>query len=226
MISAAILCGLLYRSRRLQRWFYRAWGHTVLAIVGGRPRRLSGGGDLEPDGSYVFACNHLSLMDIPVLMALLPVDFRLLAKRELLKVPFIGWYLSRGGHLTVDRSSARSGVASMNECARLIRERRLSVAIFPEGTRSPDGRLQPFKDGAAWLAIQAGVPLVPVVIDGTWELLPNKTSCFVPSEIEVRIGAPIAPAGHDLKSRGQLTAEAQERVAVLLGAGHAAATAG
>ena len=186
----------------------------VLVIVGARVSVI-GAERLDPAGNYVVASNHLSLMDTPLLLGWLPVPFKFLAKRELLKVPFIGWYLNRAGHLTVDRGSIRSSLTSMNECARIIRERRLSVLIFPEGTRGP-GELQPFKDGAAYLAIQSGVPLAPVAIRGTDRVLAAKSSHFRPGDVELVIGDPLPVDGLTLKDRGALTAELEQRVRALL----------
>ena len=186
----------------------------VLGIVGARVRVI-GAERLDPAGNYVVASNHLSLMDTPLLLGWLPVPFKFLAKRELLKVPFIGWYLNRAGHLTVDRGSIRSSLTSMNECARIIRERHLSVLIFPEGTRGL-GELQPFKDGAAYLAIQSGVPLAPVAIRGTERVLAAKSSHFRSGNVELVIGDPLPVARLTLKDRGALTAELEQRVRALL----------
>jgi 1-acyl-sn-glycerol-3-phosphate acyltransferase len=151
-----------------------------------------------------------------VLLRLLPVDFKFLAKQELLKIPFLGWYLKRAGHLTVSRGSIRSSLESMNECARLIRERRLSALIFPEGTRGP-GPLQQFKDGAAYLAIQSGVPVLPVAIWGSQNVLAAKSSHFRSADVELRIGEPIPVEGLTLRERGALTKKAEEDVRRLLG---------
>jgi 1-acyl-sn-glycerol-3-phosphate acyltransferase len=153
----------------------------------------------------------MSLVDTPLLFRWLPGNFRFLAKRELLNVPFIGWYLRRGGHLTVSRGSIRSSIESMNEAARLIRERRISVLIFPEGTRSREG-MKEFKDGAAYLAIAAGVPAVPVALVGSDRVLPAKSSYFRPGRVEIRIGDPIPTGQLTLKDRGALTRQLEHCV--------------
>lgn len=214
MITIAVVSSLFSRSKRWQEYLYRKWAAMVLGIVGARVR-VTGAERLDPGGNYVVASNHLSLMDTPLLLGWLPVPFKFLAKRELLKVPFIGWYLNRAGHLTVDRGSIRSSLTSMNECARIIRERRLSVLIFPEGTRGL-GELQPFKDGAAYLAIQSGVPLAPVAIRGTERVLSAKSSHFRPGDVELVIGDPILVEGLTLKDRGALTAQLEQSVRELL----------
>jgi 1-acyl-sn-glycerol-3-phosphate acyltransferase len=200
-----------------QAFLYRLWGTTVCAIFGARVR-VRGAENLQPGQNYVIVSNHLSLADTPVMVKSLPVPFKFLAKRELLKAPFIGWYLNRAGHLTVDRASLRSSIQSMNECARLIREKSLSVLIFAEGTRSLTGEIQPFKDGAAYLSIQSGVPAAPVAIVGTWDLLPAKDSCFLPGDVELRIGEPLSPEGYTIRDRPAFTALLEERVKGLLNA--------
>ena len=216
MITIAVVSTLTFPSGAWQRFLYRKWASMVLFIAGARVR-VRGLEHLTPGANYVVVSNHLSLMDTPVLFGSMPVDFKFLAKRELLKVPFIGWDLNRGGHLTVDRGSVRSTLESMNECARLIRERRLSVLIFPEGTRG-QGELQPFKDGAAYLAIQSGVALAPVAIVGTERVLPAKSSYFRSGDVELRIGEPVHVAGLALKDRRDLTQELEDRVRSLLDA--------
>lgn len=217
MITIAVVSSLFVPAGAWQRFLYRKWASMVLFIVGARVR-VRGLDRLASGANYVVVSNHLSLMDTPVLFGWMPVDFKFLAKRELLKVPFIGWYLKRGGHLTVDRGSVKSTLQSMNECAQLIRERSLSVLIFPEGTRGT-GELQPFKDGAAYLAIQSGVPLAPVAIVGTEKVLPAKSSYFRPGDVELRIGEPVVVDGLALKDRRELTQELEDRVRALLTAG-------
>lgn len=214
MITVAVVTSLVAPAGRWQRFLYRAWAWMVLRLAGARVR-VHHAGRLDPGRNYVVAANHLSLMDTPLMLWSLPLEFKFLAKRELLGTPFIGWYLRRGGHLTVDRGSLRSSLESMNECARLIRERSLSVLIFPEGTRGL-GELQPFKDGAAYLAIQSGVPAVPVAIHGTEYVLAAKSSYFHPADVDVIVGEPVPVDGLTLRDRGRLTAELHARVAGML----------
>lgn len=214
MISIAVVTSVVAPAGRWQRFLYRLWSRMVLGIAGARVR-VHHAERLDPNANYVVAANHLSLMDTPLMLWSLPLEFKFLAKRELLKTPFIGWYLKRGGHLTVDRGSLRSSLESMNECARLIRERKLSVLIFPEGTRGL-GELQPFKDGAAYLAIQSGVAAVPVAIHGTEDVLAAKHSEFRAADVDVIIGEPIPVDGMTLKDRGRLTADLHARVSQML----------
>lgn len=218
LISIAIATSVAAPAGRWQQFLYRLWALIVLRICGIPRVRVTGAERLDPSSHYVFVSNHLSLMDTPVLLRHLPLPFKFLAKKELLKVPFIGWYLRRGGHLTVDRASIRSSLKSMNECASIIHDRRLSVLIFAEGTRGP-GPLQPFKDGAAYLAIQSGVAAAPIAIVGTNLILPARSSIFGSGEVELRIGEPVSPAGLTLKDRGAFTSLLEDRVRALLNAG-------
>jgi 1-acyl-sn-glycerol-3-phosphate acyltransferase len=215
LISIAIATSVAAPAGAWQQFLYRLWAAIVLRICGISRVRVTGVERLDPTANYVFVSNHLSLMDTPVLLGHLPLPFKFLAKKELLRVPFIGWYLRRGGHLTVDRGSIRSSLKSMNECASIIHDRHLSVLIFPEGTRG-DGPLQPFKEGAAYLAIQSGVPAAPVAIVGTNKVLPARSSVFGSGEVELRIGEPVSAAGFTLKDRAAFTGLLEDRVRALL----------
>lgn len=215
MISIAVVTSVFIPSQKWQIWLYRRWAAMVLGIAGARVS-VVGADRVDATRNYIIASNHLSLMDTPVVLRRLPVDFKFLAKQELLKIPFLGWYLKRAGHLTVSRGSIRSSLESMNECARLVRERRLSVLIFPEGTRGL-GPLQSFKEGAAYLAIQSGVPLLPVAIWGTQNVLSAKTSHFRSAPVELRLGAPIEVDGLTLRDRALLTRRLEQEVRLLLG---------
>jgi 1-acyl-sn-glycerol-3-phosphate acyltransferase len=217
LITIAIATSVVAPSGAWQQFLYRLWARMVLWICGVGGVRVSGAELLSPANNYVFVSNHLSLMDTPVLLRHLPVPFKFLAKKELLKVPFIGWYLRRAGHLTVDRGSIRSSLKSMNECAATIRDRRLSVLIFAEGTRG-GGELQPFKEGAAYLSIQSGVPAAPLAIVGTNHILPARSSIFGSGEVELRIGEPVSPAGYSLKDRAAFTSLLENKVRALLNA--------
>lgn len=217
LVTTAVVTSVFAPEGRWQRFLYRLWGGTVLGIFGAHGR-VVGAEKLKPGANYVIVSNHLSLVDTPMMFRWLPIPFKFLAKRELLKVPFIGWYLNRARHLTVDRASLRSSIESMNECARLIRERHLSVIIFAEGTRSLTGEMQSFKDGAAYLAIQSGTPVAPIAMVGTWDILPAKSSYFMPGNVELRIGEPVSPEGYTLKQRAAFTALLEERVRELLAA--------
>jgi 1-acyl-sn-glycerol-3-phosphate acyltransferase len=192
----------------------RLWGRTLLAVSFIRVRS-EGVERLDPGANYVFASNHASYMDIPALLSALPQQFRFFAKLSLYRVPFLGWHLRWAGHLPVDRSNARASLKSMTEGARIISQRRISVLLFPEGGRSTSG-LREFKEGAAYIAIKAGVPIVPVAIVGLRELMPMGSAHIRSGRVTVRVGNPIPTAGHKLDERGELTARVHDEIASLL----------
>ncbi len=196
--------------------FPRLWGRIILWLSGARVM-VRGGSSLSHGRPYIFAANHQSQFDIFALQGYLDFDFRWLAKQELFKVPVFGAAMRRVGYIPVDRSHSRAAVHSLDEAARRIADG-TSVVIFPEGTRSPDGALLPFKSGAMVLAIKSGVPLVPVAIHGTHAILPKGQLLARSGRIMISIGEPIETRGYRLKEKGDLALHLQEAVAALLAA--------
>jgi 1-acyl-sn-glycerol-3-phosphate acyltransferase len=186
----------------------RAWARSLL-LVSGVGVIVEGLENIAPAGSYVFASNHLSYMDTPVVLSHIPVQFRFLAKRGLFKIPFLGTHLGQAGHIPVPREDPRASVKSMQMAADVIRTRGTSMLIFPEGGRSPSGNLRAFKEGAAYIAIRAGVPIVPVAIIGTNKILPFGSGTPVPGIVRVRIFPPLPTDGLSLKDRQRVTEEAR-----------------
>jgi 1-acyl-sn-glycerol-3-phosphate acyltransferase len=150
---------------------------------------------------YVFMCNHQSALDIYTLQAFLPFSFKWIAKRQLFKIPFIGWAMGRTGYISIDREKPREALKAMDEAAQKIRNG-MNIVIFPEGTRSIDGTLLPFKKGGFTLALRAMVPIVPIGIYGTSRLQPKGS--FIPKEkgvIYIHIGEPIILEGMDRSAK-------------------------
>ena len=142
-------------------------------------------------------------MDIPALYSALPLEVRFFAKKGLFSIPLLGWHLKRAGHLPVVRDDARASLRSMSEGAKLIRERGISVLLFPEGGRSQT-TMQPFKEGAAYIAIKAGVPAVPIGLVNLRSILPMHSMLLRPGTVEINIGDPIETAGMTLRDREKL----------------------
>ncbi|HPW36628.1 MAG TPA: lysophospholipid acyltransferase family protein [Syntrophorhabdus sp.] len=143
---------------------------------------------------YIFMCNHQSALDIFSLLNSLPVQFKWIAKRELFYIPFLGWAMKRAGYISLDRKHPREAIKAMDDAAKKIREG-TNIIIFPEGTRSKDGHLLPFKKGGFSLALRAKVPIVPVGISGSNRLQPKGS--FIPNQkgvIYLRIGKPVETA--------------------------------
>ena len=182
---------------------FRFWSWCVLK-TGGVELKVRDTGRLDPRQAYVFMANHQSNIDIPVLVqALALFQLRWMAKRELLRIPFFGWALWASKHIIVKRSRSKDVVAAM-AAAREKLTRGISVVVFPEGTRSTDGQLLPFKRGGFRLAEQAGVPIVPVTINGSGVLMKRGDWRLNCGEVEVVIGDAIPPGDADDRSRGQM----------------------
>lgn len=212
--TASFVASLFDRTGRAQHAVARVWGGWLLRACGIRVQ-IEGLESISPDGSYVFAANHVSYVDTPLVIAFIPVQFRFLAKKSLWKVPFIGYHLNRAGHIPVPREDPRASLRTMAEAGRIIRERGVSVLVFPEGGRSP-GPMEKFKEGAAYIAIKAGVPIVPVGIIGTREVLPMTTLLVRSGEVTLRVGRPIPTDGLGLHDRHALTAQVREEVVRLV----------
>lgn len=170
----------------------RLWSPVLIWAGGGR-LEVSGLEQLERAKPYMFISNHQSTIDIPVLFRSLPWDTRFVAKKQLKYVPMLGWYMWLAKFVFVDRGNHREAVRSLDEASAQIRAG-ISIIVFPEGTRSDARSVLPFKKGPFALAMKAGVPLVPVAIEGSGRLMPKNSWNITPGPIRVRVGAPIDPA--------------------------------
>jgi 1-acyl-sn-glycerol-3-phosphate acyltransferase len=222
IVLATIVMGLINlavsffdHDGRKQIGLARTWARMLLLFAGVKVR-VEGLEKIDPSGSYVFASNHASYMDTPVVLAQIPVQFRFLAKIELFKIPLLGDHLKRAGHIPVPRDDPRAAVKTLGEAARAIQERAISLLIFPEGGRTLTD-LQAFKEGAAYIAIKAGVPVVPLGLTGTLAILPRGSINVRSGHVTVSIGDPIPTKGLTLRDRGTLTEQLHQRVAELLG---------
>ena len=214
MGTLSFIASLFDGSGKSQHALARFWGKLLLAFSFIRVR-AQGIEKLDRKGSYVFVSNHESLMDIPAILAKLPFEFRFFAKKSLFGIPFLGMHLGRAGHLPVDRTNARSSLKSMSQGARIVAESGISVLLFPEGGRSPVG-LREFKEGAAYIAIKAGVPVVPMAIVGMRPLLPMGSIHIRSGRVLLRVGAPIPTAGLKVSDREELTRRLYREISGLL----------
>jgi len=188
----------------------RLWGR--FSLFANRVKvTVSGLEHLKREGPYVFMANHQGSYDIFALLAHLPYQFKWLAKKELFSVPFLGWAMSAAGYVSIDREGTRETVKAMNEAAQKIHDG-MSVVIFPEGSRSPDGSIQPFKKGGFTLAVKSRVPIVPVAITGSRGILAKGRMTVLPGEIRIRIDAPIETEPYALKDRGFLMGKVKETI--------------
>lgn len=226
MGTASLAASAFDNSGRTQHALARLWAHILLAVSGARVR-VDGLEKLRPDSGYVLVANHRSYMDTPAVLAHIPLQFRFFAKHGLFRIPLLGGHLRRAGHLPVVRENPRASMKSLSEGARLVRERAISVLLFPEGGRAP-AELREFKEGAAYLAIKSGVPAVPIGIIGTRQVLPMGSFHVRPSPVTLRIGDPIPTTGLKLHDRGELNQRLRREIAELIGEpiGEPAAAAG
>jgi 1-acyl-sn-glycerol-3-phosphate acyltransferase len=215
MGTLSMIASLFDGSGNSQHRVARIWAKSLLAF-GFIRVRTEGLERLDRRATYVFACNHASYMDIPAILSELPFQFRFFAKSSLYRIPFLGTHLKRAGHLPVDRSNARNSLRSMIEGARIIAERHVSVLLFPEGGRSPKG-LRGFEGGAAYIAIKAGVPVVPMALVGMREKLPMGSIHIRSGRVVLRIGDPIPTEGLKHSDREPLTARLYGEITRLLG---------
>lgn len=165
-----------------------------------------------PPGACVFVANHASYVDPPAVVRAIPRRIAILAKKSLFRLPVVGWAFRLARFVPVDRANREAAIGSVDQAVRALREG-TSFLIYPEGTRSADGRLKPFKKGAAVMAIKAGVPLVPVSVTGAHRIMGRGKIALHPGEVVVRFGAPIEPYSYTFEQRDELTARVQAAVA-------------
>ncbi|TAL68341.1 MAG: 1-acyl-sn-glycerol-3-phosphate acyltransferase [Bacteroidetes bacterium] len=179
--------------RRKKELFYkhaRNWGEKLLSICRVNVEVI-GTENILPGSAYIYVSNHSSLFDIPVLLAMIPDNIRIMYKRELEKIPFLGWALISSPFISINRSDPRDAMAGLEEAIKSVRED-VSVVIFPEGTRSKDGTLGVFKRGAFVLASRSGKKIIPVSIVGTNKILPTKSFDFTHGHVKMIIGKPLS----------------------------------
>ncbi len=211
-----ILISPLDPKRIIAHWISRRWMPIVLWIAGVKVK-VSGQKNLFPEGVYIFAANHQSQFDIPVIEKALPRSIRIrwLAKKSLFKIPFFGWAMKAAGYIAVDRQNPREGLKSLLAAVETI-GKGASVVIFPEGTRSPDGRLQDFKGGGFVLALKSGCPVVPIAVCGTHKILPKGSLVARPGEVYVKILPPIPVDGLRLRDKDLLAQKTRAAIAEAL----------
>jgi 1-acyl-sn-glycerol-3-phosphate acyltransferase len=198
----------------------RVWARMILKVSQVRVV-VEGGEKIASGGPFVFLSNHQSQFDILAAVLAIPVPFRILAKRELFYIPVFGWVLRLSGFVAINRRNREQAIRSLEKAAERIR-RGESLLVYAEGTRSPDGSLLPFKKGGFVLAIQAGVPVIPLAILGSREVLPKGSLTIRPGTITVRVGDPIDPRPFRVEEKERLMARVRSAIETALAAGPAA----
>jgi len=198
------------RKGKVVHYYARLWGKV--ALLANRVRvRMEGVEKLRGNGPYIFMSNHQGSYDIFALLGYLPFQFKWLAKKELFSIPFFGWTMAAAGYISIDREGTRETVEAMNKAAQKIRDG-MSVVIFPEGSRSPDGSIQPFKKGGFTLAIKSKIPIIPIAISGSREIMPKDRLTATSGEIRIRMGNPIETRHCSLKDRKFLMEKVSETI--------------
>ncbi len=178
------------------RWtsfFQQTWATWLLRTNGIR-LAAKGVENIARRQACILIANHASILDIPGIISAFPVPVRFMAKKSLAWFPVFGWFLASSGHILIERKNAKSALLSLKKAVAII-EKGISIVVFPEGTRTPDGQVKDFKEGAFLLALEAKAPIVPVSISGTHQMLPRTGWCFWPGQMELSIDPPILTHG-------------------------------
>lgn len=208
--TASLISSVFAKTGRTQQRLARLWSRMILWTFR-TPVKAEGVEALDPTQPHLYAANHLSAVDIPLLYAHIPFQFRIIAKQELFRIPFLGWHLRRSGQISIDPENALASMRSMNRAVGTLRSG-MPLVVFPEGGRSPDGLIKPFLPGAFYVAIKAQADIVPLVLVGTFETLPMNTYHVHPRPLQLVAGAPISTRGRTLREINAVAAEVQKAV--------------
>jgi len=199
MGTLVIVLSIFVRSGNPLHKIARFWGKSIL--VASRIKvSVKGLSNIDLAGPYIYMPNHQSNFDIPVMLGHLPVQFRWLAKKELFKIPIFGRAMRKAGYISIDRHDRESAFKSIDVAAKKIKSG-VSVLLFPEGTRSLDGKIRPFKKGGFVLAIDSGVPIVPVVIKGTYTIMTKGKFRVNPGHVSMIVHKPIDTAAYTRETK-------------------------
>ena len=214
LIAVAAICAPLDSKGRIHQGLFRFWARAILRICRVRVD-VVGTASVDTQRNYVVVSNHASLVDAVILIAHLPVPVRFLSKDDLFRIPIIGTYMRTTGHIPIRRGNARSTLRSLREAATVLRSSQMSILVFPEGTRSDSGLLD-FKDGAALLAIQSQLPVLPVGLIGTHLIAPPRSFLLYSGYSILNIGLPLeSNAFPSIDCRQALTSVLHSEVARL-----------
>ncbi len=212
--TTALVISVVDKKGRAQHGIARLWARSAVRISLSK-LKVEGAENFRKYPVAVYASNHTSYMDTPVIFASLPFQFRILAKKDLWQWPLIGWYLGRSGQMPIDIENPHATLSSLGGAVKALRGG-MPLFVFPEGGRTSTGELRPFLSGAAYLAIRAQVPLVPIALSGVYDLLPIHTRHFYPCKLTLRVGEPIETKGMTVRQIGELTTHLRASIEGLL----------
>ena len=208
--TLSLLSSFFDRGGRVQHGFARLWSWLILR-TSSTPLTVKGLEHVSPSQPAIYTANHSSALDIPALYVGLPFQFRILAKSELFRLPFLGWHLTRSGQIPIDRTDARHSLKSLGHAAQSVKDG-MPLVVFPEGGRCEDGHLQPFLGGIFYTAIKAQVPIVPMALIGTFEALPMHSFVIRPTPFRLVIGEPIPTTGLHSRDMEALSARVRREM--------------
>lgn len=213
--SAVIVLTFLSSSTRAIDWLIRLWARSLVASAG-IDLHIENAATLDPGQRYILVANHYSYYDIPCILAAVPQPIRFMAKVSLFKIPIFGWSLARAGFIPIDRKNRRTAVKSFDLAAERIR-RGNTIVIFPEEGRSRNREMRPFQRGAFLLALKSELPVVPMAIDGTYEVFGVGAKRIKPGRVTLKIGTPIPTEGATLKDKERLATASRSQIEQMLG---------
>ena len=211
--TISLTCSLFDRDGRIQHSLARLWSWLIMKTIFS-PVTVTGMEKVDASKPRVYAVNHASALDIPILYVHLPFQFRIVFKSELLGYPFVGWHLKHSGQVCINQQNPAASIGAIKSALRSLKSGR-PLVIFPEGGRSPDGQIQPFLPGAFFLAIKAQAEIVPIALVGTFDLLPMNTYHIKCRPLEMRVGEPIPTTGLTLHDTEAVSAKVKVAIEAL-----------
>ena len=216
--TLSLICSLFDRDGRIQHKVASFWSWLIMKTILS-PVKITGvnkddNNEIDRSKPRVYAVTHASALDIPILYVYLPFQFRIIFKSELLSYPFIGWHLQRSGQVCINQQNPAASIGAVKSALRSLRSG-MPLVIFPEGGRTPDGRIQPFLPGAFFLAIKAQADIVPIALVDTFDLLPMNTYHIKCQPLEMRVGEPVSTAGLTVRDTEEVSAKVKSAIEAL-----------
>ena len=214
LATATILVAAIKSTSPVVDWIIHLWARSLVRAAG-IELRTENLGVIKDDQRYILVGNHYSYLDIPCILAAVPQPIRFMAKISLFKIPIFGWSLARAGFIPIDRKNRRTAVKSFDLAAERIRKGN-TIVIFPEEGRSREKQMRPFQRGAFLLALKSEQPIVPIAVDGTYEVFPAVRWNVKPGVVTIKVGTPIPTAGLTLRDKDRLLNESRDQIQRML----------